>query len=253
MNFKIFAFNLLEPINCILSILYSKISFKTKFKKFKKLIKNKNLYIIGTGSSLDNFNFSKIQKSVVILVNGAYEISKKIPKNNILIWHSADVGRVDKILNKIDSQIKCIITLGKYWGIYNIFRSNNEILYYHAKSSIKFKKLKIFYNWNLWVPVYSPLVSRSNFIDIKKNYLTIPGPTSVLSALIILKNFEIKSLNLVGTDMSKKNASINFYKKNKNNITKQDILRFKQIMKIVFEDLKKRKIKIKNYSSFNFR
>lgn len=260
MSLKIFIHNLFEPIYFFLSKYYSKLTYINNYNNFKREIKYKNVYIIGAGPSLDKFKIEKIQNSTFIFINGSYEIHKKINNNNNIFFTTTDVKRINDFIHKLPKKIKCIVSTSKYRGVIDLIISKNEILYFHPKSSIVLKKFNFLSFFQGKIPVFCPKVVALPIKNIKnllsKNIITNPGSTSMLTILVILMNMSPKSISLIGFDMGKVKedhyANLKFYKNNKTEFKNEDLVNTKIILKKIFVYLKRKKIKLKNYSTFDF-
>ena len=260
MSLKIFIHNLFEPIYFFLSKYYSYLTYSHNYNDFKKKIIHKNVYIIGAGPSLNKFRINKIHNSSFIFINGSYELHKKVNKNNNIFFTTTDVKRINDFIHKLPKKIKCIVSTSKYRGVLDLITSKNKILYFHPKSSIVLKSFNFWYFFRGKIPVFCPKVLTLPIKNIKnllsKNIITNPGSTSMLTILVILMNMNPKSINLVGFDMGKIKedhyANLKFYKNNKTGFKNEDLKNTKIILKKIFINLKRKKIKLKNYSTFDF-
>lgn len=255
-----FIHNLLEPFYFIISLYYSKISYKKYYQAFEKLIKNKKIFIIGAGPSIDNFNFNRISNSMVIFINGSVERADKIKKKNLIFFTSCDVSKIHYFIPNLKKNFKCIVTSSKYRGILDIIFSNHKTLYFHPKPALVFKKFNFFSIVKGRVPVFGPKmldVSIKNAENIfYKNITTVTAGTSMLFILAAIMKMNPKSINLVGFDMGKVNnkhyASLKFYANKK---VKRETKRYcfdytKIVYKKILISIKKRNIKFNNYSIF---
>ena len=247
--------NLLEPIYFIFSKFYSRFTYKTQYEIVKKNISNKNIFIIATGPSLDEFNFKKIKNSTFILINASIEILKKIPKNNIIFWSTSDVSKIHDFVPKLPDNFRCLVTSSKYRGIIDLIRSNHEIIYFHSQSCIFLKKFNFLSFFKITIPMFGPKILNSSIIDpekiLRKNIVTLPGGTSVLFVLIVIMKMSPKSINLVGFDIgSVKKKHYSSLKYHSNKKISFDVKYIKTVFKKILVSLKKRKIKLKKYSKY---
>ncbi len=258
MSIKIFIHNIFEPIYFFISIYYSKVTYNRYYKIFRKKIINKDIYIIGAGPSLNNFEISKIKNSTIILINGSYEVHNRIDKSNNIFFTTTDVQRIHNLIYKIPKKIKCIISTSKYRGILDLIKSDRKILYFHPKSSILLKKFKFFGFLDLKIPFFCPkiLTLPIKKIDdlIYRNIITNPGNTSMLTILIIIMKMNPKGINLIGFDMGKFNgkhyANLEFYKNSKLGFKEIHLKKTKVILREILIYLNKKNIKFKNHSLY---
>jgi hypothetical protein len=259
MTLKNFFHNLFEPIYFFISKYYSKQTYIRNYDFFKKKITYKDIYIIGAGPSLNNFKIDKVKNSTFILINGSYEIHNKIEKRNNIFFTTTDVQRINDFIHKLPKKIKCIVSTSKYRGVIDLIMSKNQILYFHPKPSVMFKKFNFLSIFKGKIPIFCPKILTLPIKNLEsllsKNIIINPGSTSMLTILIIIMRMNPKSINLVGFDMGKVNkkhyANLKFYQNNKTAFVKKDIKNAKIILKKILIYLNKKNIKLKNYSSFD--
>ena len=257
-----FIHNLLEPFYYVISLIYSKISYKKYYQNFEKLIVDKKVFIIGAGASIDNFKFNKINNSVVIFINGSVEKSKDIIKNNSIFFTTQDVTKVNYFIANIRNNFKFIISSSKYRGILDIIlsKTNHKILYFHPKPSLILKKFNFFSIMKGKVPVFGPKILESSISNTEnifhKNVVTVTGGTSMLFILAAVMKMNPNSINLVGFDMGTVNnkhfANLKFYAKRKPTTGRKryNFDYTKIVYKKILISIQKRNIKFKNYSIF---
>jgi hypothetical protein len=262
LTLKIFIQNLLEPIYFVISIFLSKKFYKKNYQKFKRKIKNKHIYILGAGPSLNTIKIKKIYNSTIILINGTYELYNKFDKSNKIFWSSCDVQRIHDLMPLLPKKLDCITSSSKYRGVTDLVSSKNQILYFHPKLSIVKKNLNFMSIFKIKIPILCPKTlffskkkSKYKISDLlKENNIIIPRGTSILPLLLILMKMSPKTINLFGMDMgdNKRNdyANLKFYKNVKTGITKRDKESSKIFLNKILEKLKKNKIRFINHSAF---
>jgi hypothetical protein len=258
MKFSHFVHNLFEPAYFFISKFYSKFTYKKNYYNFKKKVLNKNVFIIGAGPSLDNFEISKIKNSIVILINGSYEKYNSFDKSNKIYFTSSDAQRIHEIIPRLPKELDCIVTSSKYRGVIDLIISKNKIIYFHPISSIVLKRFNFLGILKGKIPVFCPDILTLPVKNIEKilskNIIKNPGRTSLLTILVILMKLFPRSINIIGFDMGKnKNkhyANLKFYQNSKTSWPNKDLKDVKIISQKILFVYSKKNIKFKNYSFF---
>ena len=97
--------------NYLFQIIYSITIYNIlKIKKNKlKISKNKKVLIVGSGSSIDKINFTKVHNSTVILLNNSWQIYEKFSsKSNDIYFFFFFLGVLNSISHELPKKLKKI-------------------------------------------------------------------------------------------------------------------------------------------------
>jgi len=94
-----------------------------RFKRFDKdKFVNDNVYCVGSGPSLDDFDLSAIQNSTIILLNSAIDVWDEIPSSNNILWLCQDVSAFHKNADRVPKHITRLVTVHQFERAYRVIR-----------------------------------------------------------------------------------------------------------------------------------
>jgi len=227
------------------------LSKKYPIKNYKKYFKDKNVYCIGTGPSLDAVDFKSIKNSTVLLLNSAYKIHDSLDNSNEIIWMAQDVDVILDLKKDVPKNMKKIVTFHTFKkAIFciGLFNKNDgfclpSFFLHKAYGFIPITRVK-------------KTMLNDKFILKEVNLpLSVMPFTVMLTAIRIAASFQSKRIILLGFDLSYfKNKDYNPYAKlTYSNVMNKSLLdlHFDEIelfLAKLYEELQEANIEIYNWS-----
>lgn len=192
-------------LNIVHSII---VLFLLKIKKNQlKIKKNKKILIVGSGSTIDNIDFTKVKNCSVILLNNSWQLSKKFyPNSNDIYFFCASSTVLNTIAHELPNNINkiflCDLLKLNLKSLEVIFKKNTNLYLPQFYNKFFNFKRKIFKTkeMNLDYGLFKIGLQRisSEFLNKNKIY---PMPYTVLySALIFFSKLNPEYIITVGFD-----------------------------------------------------
>lgn len=85
--------------------------------EIKSVFFGQKIVCVGTGPSLDKVNIKTIKNSIVLLLNGAIEMTHQFDKSNTLFWLSIDSDRIKTFKDNAPKHVKKILSSHNISGL----------------------------------------------------------------------------------------------------------------------------------------
>jgi hypothetical protein len=168
--------------------------------------KDKDVYILGSGSSVDDIDLTLINNSVVILLNSSYRRHTELrDKGNILIWFCVDMGRFKEISPLVPSDIPKIVSIN--WFVLrtishlNLSRGDTFLM-----PKIAFKRDPRCGGYYGLMPK-RPESQEDYWLDPSETTVFLPAHTVMLLAIMLSASLSPKAITLLGFDLGGAYAS----------------------------------------------
>ena len=168
--------------------------------------KNKDVYILGSGSSVDDVDLTRIENSVVILLNSSYRRHTELrDKGNILIWFCVDMGSFNKFSHLVPPDIPKIVSI--HWFVFrnlpylNLSRGDTFLM-----PKIAFKRDPRCGGYYGLMPK-RPESQEDYWFDLQDKTIFLPAHTVMLSAIMLSASLSPKAITLLGFDLGGSYAS----------------------------------------------
>ena len=113
-----------------------------QLKKLSESIFGKNVYLLGSGPSLDKVDLSKIKDSVVVFLNYSYLNHQKLSSSNKFFWMCIHTTVIEKAYADVPNYITNIIIPNSYWNFSGVKgASKGNSIYLHPKPSLKLGRI----------------------------------------------------------------------------------------------------------------
>lgn len=108
----------------------------TQLKRLSRSIEGKNVYLLGSGPSLDKVDLNELSDSVVVFLNYSYLNYLMVSSSNKLFWMCIHTTIIPKVQSQIPRHITKIIIPNSYWNFQGIKRASaGDSIYLHPKPS----------------------------------------------------------------------------------------------------------------------
>jgi hypothetical protein len=167
-------------------------------------IEGKEVVILGSGPSIDEVDLSKIENSIVVALNSAFQLFHRCGQGNRYYWFCQDTKALVEFLPKIPSDIVKLVTLhrfNKFFKVRQYLRPNDRFL--QPKLSLG-KKPHAQRHWG--VPSWSPrplMNAGPPFLyNPKDSTLTLLPSTVMLTAISLFGGLGAKRISCMGFDLT---------------------------------------------------
>jgi hypothetical protein len=167
-------------------------------------IEGKEVVILGSGPSIDEVDLSKIENSIVVALNSAFQIFNRCGQGNSYYWFCQDTKVMTELMPKIPNEIKKLVAPHRFNRFFKIKK--------HLGSSDRFLQPKITLkikpdtkkHWG--VPSWSPrplLNAGPPFLhDPRDSKLTLFPSTVMLTAISLFGGLGAKKIYCMGFDLT---------------------------------------------------
>lgn len=110
-------FYIFSPLSFLFSIIYS-IRFSLNNSGFRP---RSDVYLVGSGPSLDMVDVSKIHDSTIVLMNGAISrVDFFKGRGNDIIWLAQDVARIFEFIDDVPDDVRKVLSVHEYRKVYSL-------------------------------------------------------------------------------------------------------------------------------------
>ena len=182
--------------------------FERYKRKLNEILRNRDVLIVGSGPSLDQFDYSTIKHTVVIFLNFSFLKHTEFDETNEFLCVISDSGRINELLPILPKNIRKILIPNRLKN-YRLIKKHlfdNDIIFiprftlsmeaYWDIPSLKPKK------------IFTSDIKLNNFLTARPLLL----PSNVfLSALSLVIGYEPRKVGCIGVDLPDKAINKKFY------------------------------------------
>ncbi|MBL1209491.1 hypothetical protein [Geminocystis sp. GBBB08] len=196
---------LLQLLGWIYCLYLSKIYIKHSVK-LKPYFKGQNIFILGSGSSLDEIDLSLIENSSVILLNSTYKRHTELrERGNKLFWFCVDTNALRLWSRLIPSDIQKIVSVHSFSlrNLKGLALSKDDIFLMPKSCFQRDIRCGNFYG----LLPKRPKELEEYWIKEENKTIFFPAHTVMLIAILFSASFHPKSITLMGFDVGGAYAS----------------------------------------------
>ena len=168
---------------------------------------DREVFIVGSGPSIDKTNLSLISDSKVILLNSAYQLAPRFGSNNQFYWFCQDTRALLSIGPNVPSSMKKIITIHRFNRMWQVKAFlGKEDIYLQPKLCLEKPKRKS----GRWSSLALKPKFKSNgplLHNTGKNRIELLPSTVMLTAISIFGGLGASRITCLGFDLTPPNAS----------------------------------------------
>lgn len=167
-------------------------------------IEGKEVVILGSGPSIDEVDLSKIENSIVVALNSAFQIFNRCGQSNRYYWFCQDTNALIEFLPKVPGDIVKLVTLhrfNRFFKVRQYLGPNDRFL--QPKFSL-YKKPHARQHWGIpsWSPRPLMNVGPPFLHNPKDATLTLLPSTVMLTAISLFGGLGAKRISCMGFDLT---------------------------------------------------